>query len=553
MSKCSSCFPPSFLLRHQCLLGGKWPGRPGRTKDCTFGFSKELEWFEEVAYCNNYPTNIFGAYQYNIIAHGIRHSYKTGYIKAWWIKYGYIRLVQLLPISLLVPLSNTCILTLVFTPSNVYTRLLLNFIGTNLLKNCVGAGVFSVSGRVAQIIRQPGTSLGMTYIQATVLILLMSIWASYNFYIVGEACELTDSYSLAEAWGKTVSESSTFLVQSVVLIAPIVSCLASNIVLIDIVSALFRSFGVSASIYGNRNLVIGLLSTFVLFPLCSLGDLTALRNVSKFGLFGHALATITLLKRYLDGSYKLGGIFYQAPLAASQVVAAKKAVDTTSRMSAASTMMAGSKDWFLLASLLSYCFVAHYNAPKYYSELNDTSLPRFSKMATSSYLSAAVLYIISMALGLAIFGKDSQSFILNNLSSRDPLAFVARLAFGSSVLGSFPLIFIGMRNWFVEKWGERGGRGGYIKRVTCLLLLVISTLTTQFKDIGFVGSLSGAMFGVTMAFVFPTIIYLKTLSMEAKKKQLPIPVAKVILNCILLMMGVFLSGIGTYNSIASYR
>ena len=104
-----------------------------------------------------------------------------------------------------------------------------------------------------------------------------------------------------------------------------------------------------------------------------------------------------------------------------------------------------------------------------------------------------------------------------------------------------------------RKWGERGGRGGYIKRVTCLLLLVISTLTTQFKDIGFVGSLSGAMFGVTMAFVFPTIIYLKTLSMEAKKKQLPIPVAKVILNCILLMMGVFLSGIGTYNSIASYR
>ena len=388
--------------------------------------------------------------------------------------------------------------------------------------------------------------------QATALIILMSIWASYNFYIVGVACDLTDSHTLAEAWGKTVSESSAFIVQSVVLIAPIVSCLASNIVLIDIASNILKSFGVSAGIYGNRNLVIALLSTFVLFPLCSLRDLTALRNVSKFGLLGHAVATFALLRRYLDGSYKIGGIFYKAPLAASKVSSAE-VLKTTTSLSTASNMMTGAKDWFLLASLLSYCFVAHYNAPKYFSELNDNSLPRFSKMATSSYLFAAVLYIISMALGLAIFGKDSQSFILNNLSSRDPLAFIARLAFGGSVLGSFPLIFIGMRNWFVQKWGERNGNGGYIKRVTCLLLLLISALTTQFRDIGFVGSLSGAMFGVTMAFVFPAIIYLRTLFITARKQQQPVPLMKVAANCILLVMGIFLSSIGTYNSIASYK
>ena len=110
-----------------------------------------------------------------------------------------------------------------------------------------------------------------------------------------------------------------------------------------------------------------------------------------------------------------------------------------------------------------------------------------------------------------------------------------------------------MRNWFVEKWGEKSGSGGYIKRVTCLLLLLISALTTQFKDIGFVGSLSGAMFGVTMAFVFPAIIYLRTLFIEARRQKLSLPLVKVATNCILLVMGICLSGIGTYNSIASYR
>ena len=74
-----------------------------------------------------------------------------------------------------------------------------------------------------------------------------------------------------------------------------------------------------------------------------------------------------------------------------------------------------------------------------------------------------------------------------------------------------------------------------------------------FRDVGFVGSLSGAMFGVTMAFVFPAIIYLRTLFITARKQQQPVPLMKVAANCILLVMGIFLSSIGTYNSIASYK
>ena len=68
----------------------------------------------------------------------------------------------------------------------------------NLIKNCVGAGVFSLSARVVAI--SPSVD---TQIKAAVLIFIMAIWSTYNFYIVGRACEITGSNTYGDAWGKS--------------------------------------------------------------------------------------------------------------------------------------------------------------------------------------------------------------------------------------------------------------------------------------------------------------------------------------------------------------
>lgn len=406
---------------------------------------------------------------------------------------------------------------------------------TNLIKNCVGAGVFSLSNRVATISPNPYVQL-----PASFMILVMAAWATYNFYVVGKVCEMTKSTTYSEAWSKSVSENSRWMVQIIVIIAPIVSCLASSIVMTDVASFTLRSLGASPLLYANRNLVITLLSVFILFPLCSLKDLTALKNVSKFGLGGQALATLTLLKRYLDKSYFPGGIYSTRNISpAIAAVSSTKAIDP--------------KKWFVLASLLSYCFVTHYNAPKYYNELEDPTPQRFGKMAAISYISAAAIYIITMSLGFVMFGQDSKSFLLNNLAAADPLAIVARLAFGASVLASFPLIFMVMRNWFISQAKKTVPILGDIKSMTALLLGSIGLLTTKFTDIGFVGSVSGATLGVSMAFIFPSIMYLRTLWKESKKTGTKLPVFTVAMNIILLLGGLTLSVFGTFNSLFSFK
>ena len=80
----------------------------------------------------------------------------------------------------------------------------------NLLKNMVGAGVFSLNSRVMSISASPTAIL-----PAAALIMTMATWATYNFYMVGETCRLTDSSTYSEAWSKTVSASSQWIIQSV--------------------------------------------------------------------------------------------------------------------------------------------------------------------------------------------------------------------------------------------------------------------------------------------------------------------------------------------------
>ena len=80
----------------------------------------------------------------------------------------------------------------------------------NLLKNMVGAGVFSLNSRVMAISSNP-----MAILPAAALITTMAAWATYNFYMVGETCRLTDSSTYSEAWSKTVSASSQWIIQSV--------------------------------------------------------------------------------------------------------------------------------------------------------------------------------------------------------------------------------------------------------------------------------------------------------------------------------------------------
>ncbi len=222
----------------------------------------------------------------------------------------------------------------------------------NLLKNCVGAGVFSLNSRVSAITMDPSH-----FKFVVMLIFGMASWAIYNFYIVGETCRLTKSSTFGEAWSKTVSVKSQWIVQFVVTVAPIISCVANTIVLTDVLKLLLQVAGTPPWVYSNRPYVVLLLCTFILFPICTVKDLSALKSVSVIGLAGQLTAMIALATRLFDGSYKLGGKYYETAKIGHQAITAAAAA----ALSGGSVEPFALSKWFILASLLSYCFVTHYN------------------------------------------------------------------------------------------------------------------------------------------------------------------------------------------------
>merc|ERR1719311_250751 len=98
--------------------------------------------------------------------------------------------------------------------------------------------------------------------------------------------------------------------------------------------------------------------------------------------------------RLFDGSYALGGKFHTA-------------IDATLRPSFAAAGAAKplfNPGMFVLLSMLSSAFLAHYNAPKQYEELappedGKSKLPRFNLVCAAAFGAAALLMGSIMAGG----------------------------------------------------------------------------------------------------------------------------------------------------------
>jgi amino acid permease len=429
----------------------------------------------------------------------------------------------------------------------------------NLMKNTAGAGVFSLSGKLLSIKSEPVNSLVP---RAVILILLLATWAIYNFYTIIETCRLLNANSYDDCWGKSISMKSKWIIQGVVSFAPFIGIIANTIVLTDIFTSVLQSIGGYFAMIANaRNYVTILLCTLIIYPLCSLKDLSAMKSTSLFGLIGNVVSMIALGIRAYDKSYLSGGLY--APAAA--VVAAAISTTTTTTTSilpisaatgAIQLTTSIAKDsivfqWAVFASLLSYCYVTHYNAPRYYIEIEDSSSKSILTMTSLAYLGAAIIYIGSMTLGISAFGPNVKSYLLNNFASNDPLGIISRIAIGTSILTNTPLMFIALRNRLVDMARTKIPVIADIKRMAALLVLIVGLITTRLTGISVLASIAGGILGVNMMFTLPTIMYLSALQKKAKQNDTKLSSLTIIIHVLMIVAGLSLSAIGTSYSIAN--
>mmetsp|Transcript_32331 Transcript_32331/g.65591 ORF Transcript_32331/g.65591 Transcript_32331/m.65591 type:complete len:309 (+) Transcript_32331:826-1752(+) len=298
----------------------------------------------------------------------------------------------------------------------------------------------------------------------------------------------------------------------------------------------------------DMNLTECLLTVTVvgILPLCLLKNLAALAPFSALGMAAVLLALGCMMVRYCDGSYQAGGRFYDD-------------IPPSLRPSFGTISRPWSADALPFVCMVYTSFDMHYNSPRFYAELRDASIYRFSWVITYSFGTTALLYSAIAIVGFLTFGANSDSYILNNYSAQDGLATLSRLAIGLCSLVSYPLNFIGVRDNCLDLLGltDEIAMRGLLNAFTVLLLFLLTVLSCFVTDLGLINSIGGGTTVTLVCFVFPAVMFREGMRKHCAascdggggtmgaKEQIEVWVAML-----LMVLGVVVGVVGVWSSIA---
>eukprot|EP00903_Cladosiphon_okamuranus_P009008 g8617.t1 len=396
----------------------------------------------------------------------------------------------------------------------------------NLIKNVVGAGILAIPGGVTAFSQSRAA-----VVPTVAMIVALGGMSGYCFSLIGRVCAATGASSYGDAWGRTIGAKTSWLPTGSCTAKTFFACMAYSIIIGDVFADVLTAFG-APGILAARTNILCLVSTGVLLPLCLLKDLSALSYTSILGVLGTVYTAVVMGIRFFDKSYVEGGRFF-----------AGLAEDAKPVFSGTGAMNSGA---LILVSMLSTAFVAHFNAPKFYADLKDKSVPRYNAVVGTSFATAIGLVVIMTLFPYLTFGGASKSFILNNFATTDRLATSCRLAIATSIVGGYPLVFLGAKTGAMSAFGYSNPTETQRKIGTTLLLAFFTAIGVLLTDLGFVVSFGGAVLGSALVFIFPTMMWISKCKKDTKmgRKLKGWRKAEVTANYIISGLGVALAVLG---------
>ena len=359
----------------------------------------------------------------------------------------------------------------------------------NLVKSIVGSGVLSLPYGVAYFGNAPSA-----LIPAVALVSLMGGLSAYTYGLIARVCKNSNTVSYADAWDVTVGKRFSPLIAFSCLFDCFAGVLSYSMILADSTVNLLATAGLAVT---RTQALLGVTSS-TLLPLCLMKNLNSLAPFSLVGIVSMLYVTLAMGVRYLGKSYAPGGAFFASQLA-------KPSFGNLGAQSALSF------NALILTCMLTNAYIAHFSAPKFFTELKDNTMGRFSKVIAWSFGISIAIYAMATSFGFLTFGSVCNGFILNNYSVRDKLMSLASIAVTISITTAYPLIFLGACDSLMDLVKIPQSKRDYALRnkVTVGVLGVTTLMASQLTDLGLVASVGGATFGTALVFVYPVIMFLK--------------------------------------------
>ncbi|KAH9259422.1 hypothetical protein BASA81_002465 [Batrachochytrium salamandrivorans] len=149
---------------------------------------------------------------------------------------------------------------------------------------------------------------------------------------------------------------------------------------------------------------------------------------------------------------------------------------------------------------------AHYNAPKFYAELEDASAARFSLASGAAVAGALLIYGTFGAISYETFKGDTAVNVLTNYSASSSVAVVARFAMLVVVLTTYPLVYQAMKS---SLFSGNSTWGGW--KLDLVLVSSTALPAALLTDIGLVLDFKGSVLGGMVSLLIPCLAYLQVL------------------------------------------
>jgi len=215
-------------------------------------------------------------------------------------------------------------------------------------------------------------------------------------------------------------------------------------------------------------------------------------------------------------------------------------------------------------SMISTAYVAHYNAPRFLTELKEPSMRNYNRVIAAGFGISFAMYMLVMWVGFLTFGQSSTGFILNNYATNDVLATIARVSIGAGILCGYPLTFTALRDGFLDLVGVHRPqqRDVLLLPVTAGILALITAVALVVKNVGSVVGFSGALIGATLIFVMPAVMNICNMKSEysrnmsttyQQKHQLSIKrILEYLLNVFMAISGIAIAVVGVKVNTAKH-
>jgi amino acid permease len=162
-------------------------------------------------------------------------------------------------------------------------------------------------------------------------------------------------------------------------------------------------------------------------------------------------------------------------------------------------------------------------------ELKDNTLPRFNTVVGLSFgISILLMGYITMA-GYLTFGRSCSGLILNNYSTNDVWIGASRVAVAISLVFSYPLAFVGMRDGIIDllKVSAENRTNSYVNVLTVVLLSALTFFACVLKDVSFVLAFGGATLGNALTYVYPALMYSAINKKQGRKENVGVLVSQI--------------------------